>query len=132
MNEEKPIEAFWSGVGVGIVLLFIGCSLLWPALLMSLRMFSEQSKGGTNISQLAIVLLMVGLGICPIIYWIWASVHAFLAKRSYYGMGLLSVILIPLLLFGVCTTLIPPIHISPNRPHHNPPAIDVDTRPDKK
>ena len=128
MNEESPIEAFWSGFRVGLLLLFIGCVLLFPELLVLFSMIGAGSKGGMNAWQIGATLIIVGGGVCAVAYWIGITIRAFLAKRSYYGMGLLSVLLIPLLFFGVCTTLVPPIHISRPPPHQNPAVSGVDSR----
>ena len=132
MNEGKPIDEFWTGVGIGALLLFAVIFLLFPGVSMSLSVGLAGPKAGMKVWQLGFALLFVGGVIGMGVYWIRAIIYAFINKRSYYGIGLLSVMLIPILFFGACTMLIPPIHISPPHPQQNPPVVGVDSPQNRK
>jgi hypothetical protein len=62
MNEDKPVDEFWSGVGIGVLFLFVVMIFVFfsPALLGLFSMVGAGSKGGMNNGQLGVALVFAG------------------------------------------------------------------------
>lgn len=133
MNEDGPVGEFLEGCGIGLGLVLLGVIALACCIfgLIGVPGLQGQVSADGILSGL-FALVCGGFVFWLVILLVRKTVRAFSEGRFYRGMGLLSFILIPLLFFGVCTALIPPIHTSPNRPHQNPPVIGGDMRQDQK
>lgn len=81
LTRGEKIREFFLGVGVGLLAIF--CGILFMVI------------GGGAITWIVILL-----------GWAAALVYSFAHKRTYFAFGLVSLLAIPLLLFGACIIVV--------------------------
>jgi len=104
MNKNAPLRDFLLGIGLGLTALLVTVLGFGGALLYAV--LSPTLSGGAPVlrSPVFVVLTVLGiLGLCEVLI---LTARAFFKDRPYHGLGLLSVFLVPLLFFGVCTMVI--------------------------
>jgi len=107
MNEDTPPREFLTGcaIGFGLILLFL-IGLLVGGLFLIPVLGQPKTTTAEAMFGVFFSIALAGLGIYSGVLLIKKTVCAFRDKRTYYGMGMLAVILVPLLFFGVCTMMI--------------------------
>lgn len=104
MNEENPIGEFLKGCGIGFVIVLAAVTALSVAVVMWI--FAVMIPGPWSSDRVLQLLLVIPSGLFGLymgFVFVRKIVIAFSDERRYFGMGLLSFFLIPLLFFGVCT-----------------------------
>ena len=104
MNKNAPLRDFLLGIGVGciafsVTVLGFGAAFLYSVL-------SPTLSGGAPVMRSQVFMVLVALGALGLCAGFILTVRAFFMDRPYHGLGLLSVFLVPLLFFGVCTMFI--------------------------
>ena len=102
MDKEEPVGEFLTGCFIGFVYILVmgvACGIVIALL--------NAPVPATSVVLVKMVLPL-GIGILVIVgavFWIRRTIRAFREGRTYYGLGLLVFLLIPLLFFGACTTM---------------------------
>ena len=107
MNEENPVGEFLKGCGIGFLIVLVAVTALGAATV--LWIFAVMIPGAWSVARVVQLFFAVPLGLLGLYMgfaFIRKSVTAFSGQHPYYGMGLLSSFLIPLLFFGVCTMFV--------------------------
>jgi hypothetical protein len=104
MNEENPVGEFLKGCGIGFLIVLVAVIALGAAILLWILALTV--PGPWSVERVAQLFFAVPSGLLGLgmgFFFIRKIVVAFSDQRPYFGMGLLSFFLIPLLFFGVCT-----------------------------
>ena len=102
MDKERPVPEFVTGCFMGFaytLLMGVACGV--GIALLSAPVPKESILFVRGVLPSGIVILII----IGAIFWIRKTIRAFRAERTYYGLGLLVFLLVPLLFFGACTML---------------------------
>ena len=104
MNKNAPLRDFLLGIGIGFVAFLVAVLGFGAAFLYAV--LSPTLSGGAAVTQSPGFMALAALGVLGVCAGLVLTVRAFFKDRPYHGLGVLSVFLVPLLFFGVCTMFV--------------------------